>query len=321
MLSFDGDELVMNRVDRLLAMIVFLQGRRVTRADDLATHFEISARTVYRDLAALGEAGVPVVGEPGVGYNLMKGYHLPPVMFTQEEAAALFVAGELAERMTDASVQGPVQEALQKIRAILPRQGQEFVNRLEPRVGVRGHKSDRRKAWLGRLHTAVAGHHVVKMHYQDGRDELTWREVEPAGLIFYGGRWHLVGWCRLRQDERDFRTDRIEKLELLGERFEPRTEFRADDYLCRRMTDAVKHEAVMRMPRWAMDRVRRDWSVGLVHEAADGNAVKVTLLTSSLDWLARWLLAFGPEVSIQSPTELRAKVRELAMETAATHEP
>ena len=311
----------MNRVDRLLAMIVFLQGRRVTRAEDMAAHFEVSARTVYRDLSALCEAGVPVVGEPGVGYNLMKGYHLPPVMFTQEEAGALFVAGELAERLTDASVQGPVREALQKVRAILPRTGQEFVNRLEPRMGVRGHRIDRRKAWLGRLHTAVAGHCVVRMLYRDGRDEASTREVEPAGLLFYGGRWHLVAWCRLREDERDFRTDRIEKLEVLAERFEPRGDFRADDYLSRRKADAPTYEAVIRFPKWAMDKVRRDWLSGVVTETAEGDGVVTALRTSSLDWLARWLLAYGPEVRIQSPPDLRSKVRELALETAATHEP
>ena len=312
----------MNRVDRLLAMIVFLQGRRVTRAEDMAAHFEISARTVYRDLAALCEAGVPVVGEPGVGYNLMKGYHLPPVMFTQEEAGALFVAGELAERLTDASVQGPVREALRKVRAILPRTGQEFVNRLEPRMRVTtGFKTDRRKAWLGRLHTAVAGHCVVRMHYRNNRDESSQRDVEPSGLLFYGGRWHLVAWCRLRGEERDFRTDRIEKLEVLPARFEPRGEFRADDYLSHRRADAVKHECIIRFPRWAMDRVRREWQTAVVREVTDGDGVTTTLAVTSLDWMARWLLAFGPEVHIQAPADLRTQVRELALETAATHEP
>lgn len=251
----------------------------------------------------------------------MKGHHLPPVMFTQEEAGALFVAGELAEQLTDASVQVPVRQALQKIRAILPRTGQDFVNKLVPRLGISGHRQDGRKAWLGRLHAAVAGHHVVRMNYRDGYNEVTMREVEPAGLIFYGGRWHLVGRCRLRQDERDFRTDRIEQLEVLGERFEPDGEFRADDYLHHRNPDSVTHEAVVRFPRWAMDRVRVEWRNHLLEEVEDGSGVLATVTTSSLDWLARRLLAFGPEVGIQSPPDLRIKVRELALETAATHEP
>jgi len=86
----------MNRTDRLVAMVMRLQGRRVVRAEDMAAHFEVSVRTVYRDVAALGEAGVPIVGEPGVGYALVKGYHLPPLSLTRDEAAALFVGGALA---------------------------------------------------------------------------------------------------------------------------------------------------------------------------------------------------------------------------------
>ena len=76
----------MNRTDRLVAMVMFLQGRRLVKADELAEHFEISVRTVYRDMSALGEAGVPIAGEAGVGYSLVKGYHLPPVMLTADEA-------------------------------------------------------------------------------------------------------------------------------------------------------------------------------------------------------------------------------------------
>src|SRR5262245_53235525 len=112
--------LVMNRVDRLMAIAVHLQSRRVVRAEDLASHFEISLRTVYRGIAALGEAGIPIVGEAGVGYSLMKGYHLPPVMFTAEEASALSLGGKLVERLTDASMQKQMVSALAKIRSVLP---------------------------------------------------------------------------------------------------------------------------------------------------------------------------------------------------------
>jgi predicted DNA-binding transcriptional regulator YafY len=85
----------MNRTDRLVAMVLYLQGRRLVRAEDLARRFEISLRTVYRDMAALFEAGVPISGGAGVGYTLVKGYHLPPVMLTSAEASALLLGGEL----------------------------------------------------------------------------------------------------------------------------------------------------------------------------------------------------------------------------------
>src|SRR5262249_12495714 len=105
----------MNRVDRLVAIALRLQSRRLVRAEDLADYFEISIRTVSRDIAALGEAGVPIMAEAGVGYSLAKGYHLPPVMFTADEASALSLGAKLVERLTDASLRRPMESALAKI--------------------------------------------------------------------------------------------------------------------------------------------------------------------------------------------------------------
>src|SRR6266513_507356 len=126
----------MNRVDRLMAMVVRLQSRRVVRAEDIAAHFEISVRTVYRDIAALGEAGIPIMAEAGVGYSLVKGYLLPPVMFTAEEASALSIGGKLVEHLTDASLRKQMDSALLKIRSVLPRDRQDYLDRLERSTAV-----------------------------------------------------------------------------------------------------------------------------------------------------------------------------------------
>src|SRR5437870_10711526 len=126
----------MNRVDRLMAMVLRLQSRRVVRAEDIAAHFEISVRTVYRDIAALGEAGVPIMAEAGIGYSLVKGYHLPPVMFTTEEASALSTGGQLVEHLTDASLRRQMESALLKIRSVLPRDRQDYLDRLRRSTAV-----------------------------------------------------------------------------------------------------------------------------------------------------------------------------------------
>src|SRR5215510_6469295 len=126
----------MNRVDRLMAIALRLQSRRLVRAEDLAAHFEISVRTIYRDMAALGEAGIPIVSEAGVGYSLLKGYHLPPVMFTAEEASALSVGGKLVEHLTDASLRKQMDSALLKIRSVLPRDRQDYLDRLERSTAI-----------------------------------------------------------------------------------------------------------------------------------------------------------------------------------------
>ena len=121
-----------------MAIVVYLQGRRLARAEDMAAHFEISVRTMYRDLAALGEAGIPIMAEAGVGYSLVKGYHLPPVMFTAEEAGTLLVGGKLVEHLTDASLRKQMESALMKIWSVLPGERQDHIDRLERSLVVLG---------------------------------------------------------------------------------------------------------------------------------------------------------------------------------------
>lgn len=189
---------VMNRVDRLLAMILHLQGRRVVTAEELAAHFELSVRTVYRDLNALGEAGVPIVAEAGVGYSLLRGFHLPPVMFSAEEASALATGTVLVGEMTDASLAGPMQSALRKIRAVLPREEQDRIERiargtllLEPKPRPR----EGRGVDLVAVQDALARRRVVRLEYRAGSSgERTSRDVEPLGLAHYLQHWHLIAW-------------------------------------------------------------------------------------------------------------------------------
>src|SRR6202161_1452391 len=129
----------MNRVDRLLALILYLQYTRVVTAEEMAQHFGLTIRPIYRDLAALGEAGVPIAAEAGVGYTLMKGYNLPPVNFTAEEASALVTAAMLVQQFTDESIRAQMSSALLKVRAILPRDRQEQIARLESGLATTSH--------------------------------------------------------------------------------------------------------------------------------------------------------------------------------------
>src|SRR5262249_30467991 len=195
----------MNRVDRLVAIALRLQSRRVVRAEDLASHFEISVRTVYRDLAALGEAGVPIMAEAGVGYSLVKGYHLPPVMFTAEEASALFIGGKLVEHLTDASLRKQMESAVLKVRSVPPRDRQDYLDRLERSTAVvpRGANATPRLSSeaLIPIQRALAERLVVALEYQSGqRRDVTQRQVEPLGLAYYADNWHLIAYCRLRRD-------------------------------------------------------------------------------------------------------------------------
>jgi len=314
----------MNRVDRLMAIVVRLQGRRVVRADEIAAHFEISVRTVYRDIAALGEAGIPILAEPGVGYALAKGYHLPPVMFTTEEASALFLGGKLVDHLTDASLRKQMESALLKIRSVLPRDRQDYLDRLERSTEV---------VSLGRtplprlsgealipIQRGLAERRVLALAYQGAqRRELTRRQVEPLGLVYYGDHWHLIAYCRLRRDVRDFRTDRICQIQLRDELYSGHGDFSLKRYLEAAAHDGKFEAAQVKFSLETMERVRREWACRLVQEKPEGDSVLVTLLAYSLEWLADWVFSFGSSAEVLAPERLKVLVAFEAEKVAAKY--
>lgn len=317
----------MNRTDRLVAMVLYLQGRRVVRAKELAEHFEVTERTVYRDIAALGEAGVPIAGEAGVGYTLLKGYHLPPVMFTAEEASSLFVGGELVKQFTDPSLHVPMTTALDKLRAVLPRESQDHVDRLVRGTLVMGrgfgpNQDPATQPMLLPVQQGVVQRRVLRMTYRGpARAEETQRDVEPLGVVFYGGAWYLVAWCRLRQELRHFRVDRIRRLELRSERFEARPDFNLAEHMRREEEPRNVVPARVWFAHAVQEKARRESYATLVPGKERDGGHEFSLYTMSLEWMARWLLAFGSQAEAIEPPRLRELVRAEAEKVAARHAP
>lgn len=315
----------MNRTDRLVAMVLFLQGRRVVRASEMAKHFEVTERTIYRDMSALGEAGVPISGEAGVGYCLMKGYQLPPVMFTAEEASALFVGGELVKQFTDASLQGPMASALDKLRAVLPRDRQDHVEKLVSRTIVRGRVGRAApdvgtQRWMVTVQQGVVLRRVLRMAYRGlERDEDTQREVEPLGVVFYGGSWYLVAWCRLRLGIRHFRVDRIQRLELLPVTFAPREDFSLAEHMERSGVEGDSRPVRIWFHDHAREKAQRESYATLSEEKRRDGGAEYTLYSYSLEWTVQWLLSFGERAEAVAPAKLRSLMRAAAEKIAAKH--
>lgn len=313
----------MNRIDRLTGMILLLQGQRVITAERIAEHFEISVRTVYRDIAALGEAGVPIVSEAGVGYSLMRGYHMPPVMFTEDEAAALFMSGEVTEQIADDSLRQSLRSALLKVRSVLPQERKDYLHRLKDSVGVwfRRGGGDGKRESLMPLQEAVVRRRCVAIRYNTAnRGAITDRVVEPLGLVFYSRQWHLIAWCRLRGDVRDFRLDRVAAWEVSGECFQGHGGFSVKEFLRECIDGHELVPATVIVAREALERFRAEMPCTPVSEVElPGGRVRVELLSFSLGWLAEWLLGFASRVEALEPPELRAAVREAAQAVAASY--
>jgi predicted DNA-binding transcriptional regulator YafY len=313
----------MNRIDRLTGMILLLQGQRVITAEQIAGHFEISVRTVYRDIAALGEAGVPIASEAGVGYSLMRGYHMPPVMFTEDEAAALFMSGEVTEQIADDSLKQSLRSALLKVRSVLPQEKKDYLHRLKDSVGVwfRRGGGDGKRESLMPLQEAVVRRRCVSIRYNTAnRGAITERVVEPLGLVFYSRQWHLIAWCRLRGEVRDFRLDRVAAWEVLDERYDGHAGFAVKDFLRDCIDGHELTPATVVVDPVAIERFRNEMPCTPVSEVTlPGGRVRVELLSFSLGWLAEWLLGFGARVEAVEPPELCEAVREAALAIAASY--
>lgn len=307
----------MNRLDRLTAILIHLQTKRVVRAQELADRFGISLRTVYRDVRSLEEAGVPIGAEAGVGYFLTD-YHLPPVMFTSAEASALLLGGKLIEKWADQSVQTQFESALFKIKSVLKRSDQERLDDLDAQINVA--KPTTRQPYstdlLNAIQQAVAQHHVIHLHYHSQyNDAETQREVEPVGLYHYWTGWHLIAFCRTRQDYRDFRIDRIRQITDTQQRFARRERLSLQEYLDRlkvkRPTMAatvVFHKAVTQYMQ------EQKYTFGFQREDDLGDQVRMHFQTPYPEGLARWLLMYGNAATVEQPDSLRTMIQTLVEE-------
>jgi predicted DNA-binding transcriptional regulator YafY len=200
----------MNRIDRLFAIQTFLQSRRYASAEQIAEKFGISIRTVYRDVKALCESGIPVTFEASKGYHIIRGYFLPPVSFTTEEAAALLLMEGATRIFADKSIQKLYGAALTKIRAVLREQQLDGIEKLGERMGIQlSPCMEANYEHLASLQTAVAERCIIEIEYRSKEDVHSTRLVEPIGLQFYAFAWHLMAWCHKRMDYRDFRVSRI----------------------------------------------------------------------------------------------------------------
>lgn len=212
------------RIARLTAILTSLQSGKLVTANQLAAKFSVSVRTIYRDMKTLELAGVPVYTEEGKGYSLMEGYKLPPVMFTENEANALITAAHLVNKTRDTSLVNEYSTAIDKIRAVLRLGTKEKALLLSQRIAISPAFTESASSdSLTQIQAALTGFKVLKITYQNGdTEDSTEREIEPFGLYYsLEENWLVIAFCRLRNDFRMFRLDRITSLTSTGKTFSP----------------------------------------------------------------------------------------------------
>lgn len=204
----------MRRADRLFQLVQLVRGRRLTTAAFLAQRLGVSERTVYRDVADLQRQGVPIEGEAGVGYRLGRGFELPPLMFTADEARALVASVRMAQVWQDPALAQASQVALGKILSVLPRSARaaaESMAVFAPPVGL----APETRAVLQTLREAAQARRKLKVRYRDASDRTTDRILRPLGCFYWGAVWTLAAWCESREGFRSFRLDRLARVQLI----------------------------------------------------------------------------------------------------------
>jgi predicted DNA-binding transcriptional regulator YafY len=230
-------ETATNRLSRLSAILTMLQSKRLLTASAIAKKFDISIRTVYRDIRALEQSGIPICTEEGKGYSLMEGFTLPPVMFTETEANALVTAAHLVANNSDQSFIKNYTEAITKIKAVLQYNTKDKAALLSERMQLRRYdKQAISSSNLSAIQVAITHFDILDIQYTSLSDKkVTSRRIAPLGVYMTQENWVLIAWCYLRKAHRAFRIDQITRMHTAGEKHAIH-DFKLQDYFeaCRK---------------------------------------------------------------------------------------
>lgn len=222
----------MNRIDRLFGILVLLQSTKYNTAEKIAERFHISVRTVYRDVKALSEQGIPISFEHNKGYFLVQGYFLPPVSFNTDEANALLLVESLVNGFADHSIRSHYSTALTKVKAVLKTAQKEKLENLNQHIKLQiPERLTFNYTYLSLIQQAISEKNLIELDYKNVKEEATKRCVEPIGLIFYAFSWHMIAWCHFRNQYRDFNLTRIVCLKNLETPFSKTDHMPLSDYM------------------------------------------------------------------------------------------
>lgn len=306
---------VTKRFNRIIAIYFQLQAKPIVRSQDLAKQFDVSQRTIYRDIRALEQAGIPIYGEAGTGYGLVEGYRLPPTKFSREEILTLAAAEKLMQKFVDPDLFRYFSSALNKIKAYLRYSDKLNVNLLEENMlmGSLAHRfNENVPSALSILFESIAQQKVVDMEYQSSSSaNPVHREIEPVGVFHQGNYWYFMAYCYLRKDYRQFRIDRIQKIQLTTAPF-AKEHKPLSHYLAKEDPSPTITIRICVPLTYARHMEWERSYYGFVSEEITDAGVIMTFECKNMEQeFARWYLMFADEAKILEPAELKDRIKEL----------
>lgn len=306
-----------NVATRLISLILLLQARASWKAAELAAELGVSKRTVHRYMAMLEEMGIPIYSERGPygGFALMRGYKLPPLIFTAEEATVLYMGANLVREVWGQVYRDAITSVTAKLDNVLPDDLREEVARAQQSIVVSGLVARDYHLWEPMLHLlrdCIAQRRCVRLTYRSFSLEETCRDVEPYALTLRSGLWYLVGFCRLRQAMRIFRIDRIQDAMPLTIPFTIPAGFSARDYLDKAMRFEHNFTIVVKFDPAVAPHIREAYGHWMtLTDDADGSVI-AQFGAAGLEWATGWILSFDRRAEVIAPPELIERVKAAA---------
>lgn len=309
---------VANTATRLITLIMLLQSRPNQKAAELAGKLDVSVRTLHRYVTMLDEMGIPVYSERGPygGFSLVRGYQMPPLVFTPEEAVAVHLGTSLVGEMWGDMYRQTAHGALAKLDAVLPEeQRHEVAWARRSLVLTQSNRANLEtlSPVLAKLRRAVRERRRVRMAYRTrGRPAAPSRDVDPYALVHRWGWWYLIAFCHLRSAMRSFRVDRVDGLSLLDIGFEIPDDFDVHAYLDAEFSSGIQVAVRMRFLPAAADVAwgeRSTWTE--IADQPDGSVI-VSFTTPDLEWGAALAMSYGPIAIVLEPAELRRLIGQRA---------
>lgn len=303
------------RFDRIVAILIQLQSKKIVKAQELADRFEVSLRTIYRDIRTLEASGVPIYSEAGVGYALMDGYRLPPVMFTREEASSFIAAEKLMQKFTDTTLGNHYASAMYKLKAVLRSDDKDWVSSIESSILMQSSEklfNDKSPNTLAALFGSIAEKTQVILSYEAIQsDGITVRHIEPVGVFHDNNNWYVLGYCHLRKDYRQFRADRVHEIKKTGIPFTIEHDS-LETYLDKNKTVSTTKIRILVAKKIVKYLACERKYHGYVSEKEMGDKIEMTFMScDTLEGFARWYMMFGDYATILEPQKLKTRILEL----------
>lgn len=302
----------MNKLKRLFQLMMFVYEKKQFTIRELAEEFDVSRRTVIRDLMELSELGVPLYSEVGAagGYRVLRNHMLPPIRFTESEAFALFFASQSLKYYRSLPFAGETSSALLKFYHYLPDDVKNKIEAMKRRLVFWVPPHQINVPCLQPLLEAAIAQTVITIVY-DGQRGHHSRRVQPIGLYTMNGLWYLQAYCLDKQTERVFRVDRVLRMaeaEDQSGKLNTAEEWVEDRIMQMDTQDTLELEVLL-----TTEGVRRcqsdPWLAKGIEVESDGSGRAIAEIDrSSMSWATGFFLGFGTDAKVIQPQELRDQI-------------